>query len=148
MTVATHTAPHTAMEKQRAGSRADADGAADWPEVVGRPITQSGTRQGTATTSFLPAATPKSGTASVKSGTGFDAVLVRAHLNGLKALIDTQAAQIAALQSQLNTAIANTSSNTNAVATLGLVINNNPPQNSDVQPLADKLDELINTLRH
>jgi hypothetical protein len=33
------------------------------------------------------------------------------------------------------------------VASLGLTLPNNPPQNFEVQPIADKLDELINTLR-
>lgn len=39
-----------------------------------------------------------------------------------------------------------TSANSNGVATLGLGVSN-PPQQSEVQQLADKLDELINTLR-
>lgn len=80
-------------------------------------------------------------------GDDLDAVLVRDQLNALKALIDTQAAQIASLQAQLNAALASTSSNSNGVGTLGLAIGNNPPQQGDVQPIADKLDELINTLR-
>jgi len=87
-------------------------------------------------------------------GDDLDAVLVRNQLNALKALIDaqaataaTQAGQIASLQSQLNAAIAGTSSNSNAVATLGLTIVNNPPLQGDVQPIADKVDELINSLR-
>ena len=70
-----------------------------------------------------------------------------AQLTALKALIDGQATQIAGLQSQLDAAIAATSSNSNGVASLGLTINNNPPQNFEVQPIADKLDELINALR-
>ena len=80
-------------------------------------------------------------------GDDLDAVLILAQLNALKALIDAQAAQIASLQSQLNAAIAGTSSNSNAVANLSLTINNNPPQQFEVQPIADKLDELINSLR-
>ncbi len=80
-------------------------------------------------------------------GDDLDAVLVRSQLNALKALIDAQAAQIANLQAQLNAAIATTSSNSNGVASLGLVIGNNPPQQFEVQPIADKLDELINALR-
>ena len=60
-------------------------------------------------------------------GDDLDAVLILAQLNALKALIDAQAAQIASLQSQLNAAIAGTSSNSNAVANLSLTINNNPP---------------------
>ena len=80
-------------------------------------------------------------------GDDLDAVLILAQLNALKALIDAQAAQIASLQSQLNAAIAGTSSNSNAVANLSLTIANNPPQQFEVQPIADKLDELINSLR-
>ena len=80
-------------------------------------------------------------------GDDLDAVLILAQLNALKALIDAQAAQIASLQSQLNAAIAGTSSNSNAVANLSLTIANNPPQQGEVQPIADKLDELINSLR-
>ncbi|MCB1275875.1 hypothetical protein [Prosthecobacter sp.] len=46
----------------------------------------------------------------------------------------------------LSNAISGTSSNTNGVATLGLVASSPPTQN-EVQALADKLDELINALR-
>ena len=81
-------------------------------------------------------------------GDDLDAVLIRNQLNALKALIDAQAAQIASLQNQLTAGLASTSSNSNAVADLGLVIGNNPPQQGEVQPIADKLDELINSLRH
>ena len=80
-------------------------------------------------------------------GDDLDAVLIRNQLNALKALIDAQAAQIASLQAQLNAAIAGTSNNSNGVGNLSLTINNNPPQNFEVQPIADKLDELINALR-
>ena len=79
---------------------------------------------------------------------------MRDHLNALKALIDAQAAQIAAQNAQiasltalLGASIAGTSSNSNGVASLGLVIGNNPPQQYEVQPIADKVDELINALR-
>ena len=79
---------------------------------------------------------------------------MRDQLNALKALIDAQAALIASLSAQLAdvpnqiaAAIAATSSNSNGVAALSLFINNNPPQQSDVQPIADKVDELINMLR-
>ena len=79
---------------------------------------------------------------------------MRAQLNALNDKIDAQAAQIAAqnaqiasLQAQLDAAIAATSSNSNGVGNLGLAIANNPPQNFEVQPIADKLDELINALR-
>ena len=80
-------------------------------------------------------------------GDDLDAVLVRDQLNALKAMIDAQAAQIADLQNQLNAAIGGTSNNSNGVANLGLSISNTPPQPGDVQPIADKLDELINALR-
>ena len=81
------------------------------------------------------------------AGDDLDAVLIRSQLNALKALIDAQAAQIAALQNQINAAIASSSNNSNGVGNLSLMINNNPPQNYEVQPIADKLDELINALR-
>ena len=55
--------------------------------------------------------------------------------------------QIAGLQAQLNAAIASTSNNSNGVANLSLAINNNPPQQFEVQPIADKVDDLINSLR-
>ena len=67
--------------------------------------------------------------------------------DGRKAFpLNAQAAQIASLQSQLNAAIAGTANNIPGVSPLNLAINNNPPQQSDVQPIADKLDQLINTL--
>ena len=85
-------------------------------------------------------------------GDDLDAVLVRAQLNALKALIDaqaaqnaTQAGQIASLQAQLNAAIAGTAQNIPGVAALGIVISD-PPQQGEVQAVADKVDELINTL--
>ena len=43
-------------------------------------------------------------------------------------------------------AIAGTSSNSSG-GNLSLTINNNPPQQWEVQPIADKVDELINSLR-
>ena len=79
---------------------------------------------------------------------------MRDQLNALKALIDAQAAQIASLSAQLAdvpnqiaAAITATSSNSNGVGNLALSIINNPTQQSDVQPIADKVDELINALR-
>ena len=80
-------------------------------------------------------------------GDDLDAALIRNQLNELKALIDSQAAQLANLQAQLNAAIAGTSTNSNGVGNLSLTINNNPPQQFEVQPIADKVDELINALR-
>ena len=49
-------------------------------------------------------------------------------------------------QAALDAAIASTSANTNAVSTLGMVVTN-PPTQSEVQTLADKVDELIVALR-
>ncbi|MEO6754014.1 MAG: hypothetical protein ABIP85_19720 [Chthoniobacteraceae bacterium] len=79
---------------------------------------------------------------------------MRDQLNALKALLDAQAAQIASLAAQLANvpnqiaaAIAATSNNSNGVGNLSLTINNNPPQQFEVQPIADKVDELINALR-
>ena len=80
-------------------------------------------------------------------GDDLDAVLIRSQLNALKALIDAQAAQINSLQGQLNAAIAGTSNNSNSVGNLSLTVANNPPQQWEVQPIADKVDELINALR-
>jgi hypothetical protein len=48
---------------------------------------------------------------------------------------------------QIAAAIDATSSNSNGVVNLGLGIVNDPPQQFEVQPIADKLDELINALR-
>ena len=79
-------------------------------------------------------------------GDDLDAVLVRNQFNALKALIDAQAAQIASLQSQLTAAIAGTAQNIPGVSALNLVISNNPPQQFEVQPIADKVDQLINSL--
>lgn len=80
-------------------------------------------------------------------GDDLDAVITRDQLNALKALIDGQASQIATLQAQLGAILGSTSSNSNSVGTLGFFIGNNPTQPSDVQPIADKLDELISALR-
>ena len=80
-------------------------------------------------------------------GDDLDAVLIRNQLNALKALIDAQAGQIASLQAQLTAVIGETSNNSNGVGNLNLNIANNPPQQSEVQPIADKVDELINALR-
>lgn len=79
---------------------------------------------------------PVNNPAKPAPGDPFDANLIRAQLKALKAEIDALAAQIA-----------NTSSNSNAVANLSLTLPNNPPNNFEVQPIADKVDELINALR-
>ena len=47
---------------------------------------------------------------------------------------------------QLALAIAGTSSNSNTVGTLGIVVSD-PPTQAEVQAVANKLDELILTLR-
>lgn len=80
-------------------------------------------------------------------GSPLNSQVMRDQLNELKALIDAQAAQIASLQGQLTAAIAGTSNNSNGVGTLGLAIGNNRPQQWEVQPIADKLDERTNALR-
>ena len=49
-------------------------------------------------------------------------------------------------QQTLDDAIADTSRSSNAVDTLGMVVTD-PPTQSEMQQLADKLDELINALR-
>ena len=72
---------------------------------------------------------------------------MRDQLNALKALMDAQAAQLADVPNQIAAAISATSSNSNGVGNLSLTINNNPPQSFEVQPIADKVDELINALR-
>ena len=79
---------------------------------------------------------------------------MRAQLNALNDKIDAQAAQIGiqagiigSILAQLNAAIAGTSSNTNGVGNLSLTITTNPTELFQVQPIADKLDELINALR-
>ena len=49
-------------------------------------------------------------------------------------------------QAALDAAILGTSANTNAVSTLAMVVSD-PPTRSEVQALADKVDELILALR-
>ena len=51
------------------------------------------------------------------------------------------------LQAQINAAIAGSANNIPGVSPRNLVINNNPPQQFEVQPIADKVDDLINSLR-
>jgi hypothetical protein len=48
---------------------------------------------------------------------------------------------------QVDAAVNNSSSNSNAVASLGLVVTTNPVELFEVQPIADKVDELITALR-
>ena len=47
---------------------------------------------------------------------------------------------------QLNAAITGTSNNSNAVATMGLVVSD-PPTQAEMQALVNKVDELITALR-
>ena len=49
-------------------------------------------------------------------------------------------------QGDLAAQIGGTSANSNGVGNLGLVVSD-PPQQGEVQAIADKLDELINALR-
>lgn len=64
----------------------------------------------------------------------------------LIALYDAINALNTTLSAALAAAIAGTANNTNSVSTLGLIVSN-PPQQFEVQAIADKLDELINTER-
>lgn len=66
---------------------------------------------------------------------------MRGQLTALQSDIQTRATN-ASLQGSIN----GTSANTNGVATLGMSISD-PPQQSEVQAISDKLDELINALR-
>ena len=50
------------------------------------------------------------------------------------------------LASALSSAISGTSNNTNSVSTLGIIVSD-PPTQSEMQSIANKLDELINALR-
>lgn len=54
--------------------------------------------------------------------------------------------QTRATNASLEGSINGTSSNSNSVATLGMSISD-PPAQSEVQAISDKLDELINSLR-
>jgi hypothetical protein len=70
---------------------------------------------------------------------------MRAQLTSLNTDIQTRttAAQVNATVSG---AIGGTSANSNSVGTLGMSVSD-PPTQSEVQQIADKLDELINALR-
>ena len=67
--------------------------------------------------------------------------VMRSQLTALNADTQTRASQ-----TDVDAAIAGTSSNTNGVGTLGMVVSD-PPTQGEVQTIADKLDELINGLR-
>lgn len=64
-----------------------------------------------------------------------------AQLTALNADIQTRATQ-----AQLAGDIGGTSANSNGVGSLGMAVSD-PPTQSEVQTIADKLDELINSLR-
>lgn len=70
-----------------------------------------------------------------------DAAQMRAQLQGLNDLIEARVTE-AGLQG----AIAGTSSNSNGVGTLDFGISD-PPTQSEVQTMLDKINELINALR-
>lgn len=86
-----------------------------------------------------------------------DADQMRAQLNGLKDLIDALTAQLAAAEGRLtnlesagfvtqgdiDNAIAGTASNVNGVSILDPFVASDPPLQSEVQMLGDKLNELI-----
>ena len=82
---------------------------------------------------------------------------LRAQFNALKALNDALSSHVDDIVNGYNTTLidieqkeatdfADTSKNTNAVATLGLVVSD-PPTQAQIQSLADKVDELILALR-
>ena len=78
---------------------------------------------------------------------------MRAQLNGLKDLIDAQQIMInginstlAALSGQINALTNDTPHNCASVSNLSMTVGS-PPQPSEVQGIADKVDELLNTLR-
>ena len=75
------------------------------------------------------------------NGSLISAAELRAQLAALHAEIQQRATQ-AALSSQID----GTSANSNGVATLSMGISD-PPTQSEVQTIADKVDELLNALR-
>ncbi len=89
------------------------------------------------------------------SNTRLSSAEMRGQLNALKALIDAQAAQITALTQQLasrptmddvNAAInANSAANSDSVFYLQLAPSD-PPTQSDVQAIVERLNELITAL--
>lgn len=70
-----------------------------------------------------------------------NAAEMRGQLTALNTDIQTRATQ-----AQLAGEIGGTSANSNGVGTLGMAVSD-PPTQSEVQAIADKLDELINALR-
>ncbi len=82
-----------------------------------------------------------------------ESAVLRDQFNGLKTLLDAVAAGAVtptqlttAINNALASAIAGTSSNSNAVATLEVTVSD-PPTQAEVQTIVDKLNELINALR-
>ena len=76
-----------------------------------------------------------------QAGTEIDAVQMRDQLNSLKALIDAVPPP-GVSQAQLDTAIQGTSANSDGVAKLDMVSGD-----SDIQTIADKVDELLEAMR-
>ena len=91
------------------------------------------------------------------NGSPLSSAEMRGQLNALKALIDALSTHVDDIVNGYNTTLidienkeatdfADTSKNSNGVATLGLVVSD-PPTQAQVQSLADKVDELILALR-
>ena len=74
-----------------------------------------------------------------------NALLDSAEMRGQLTALNTDV-QTRATQAQLAGEIGGTSANSNGVGTLGMVVSD-PPTQSEVQAIADKLDELINARR-
>lgn len=75
------------------------------------------------------------------------AQVVRDQLNALKGIMDAIPAAItAAVNAAVAAALAGTSSNTNNVDSLGMMVSD-PPTQSELQLATNKIDELITALR-
>ena len=74
-----------------------------------------------------------------------DAVQMRTQLTGIVDLVNAAAAN-AASHAEVGNAITGTSNNSNNVGFLNVGLSN-PPQQWEVQPIIDKLNELIQALR-
>lgn len=87
------------------------------------------------------------------SNTPLSSSEIRAQLNALKALIDAMQTTlnavnngVANLQNQLTALTADTSHNCTSVGDLSVSLSN-PPQQSEVQMIVDKMNELLGVLR-
>lgn len=76
------------------------------------------------------------------NGSPLSSAEMRNQLTSLKTEIDAKATP-----TDLNNAINGTSNNSNAVGDLSGFVASDPPLQSEVQTIADKLNELINALR-